>query len=414
MRYRRWSALAPPEYSKFDALRFPGIDSPRVVCFDVETTIKTNPAERSRVVQFGCLEFDQLTHRVTERASFFIKLEHAVKDTGERIHHIPLRFLNDAKPFSYHAAKIRELMDGKVWAGHNIVAFDVPTLFSEFDDIGMERPKCMGIIDTMIVFSYMRYDQFTMNLKMETLGKHFGLGTEVHDAYEDSDMTYKVLMMASAAMVFSNLIIDPSSIPKISSGTNTLQQAPHPPGITSSTDEASGGTVPEAMLGSTDTCCERDEKKLVPLVDINGVPISVITQEGMRELAMRRASNINTSNTARIVPPHTNVLNLGNSLPLSNPEPVRSFMLCTICDNKVRMITKHDLIFVHCAYVRVDGVCQEYVLLPKSLDSRFVHCQDASNDGVGYTQSMVQQLKPFKPEMFIWCRPVLLKPTTQQ
>jgi hypothetical protein len=336
-----------------------------------------------------------------------VKLEHAVGDTGERIHHIPLRYIQDAKPFSLHARTVRDLMDNKVWAGHNIVAFDIPVLMCEFDAMGMDRPRCAGVLDTMVVFSSMKYDQFTPNLKMDTIGKHFGLGSEVHDAYEDSLMTYRVVSMMGGSMVSSNLIIDPAILGK-SPSIISQQHCNHQQQQGDAQQQRSIDPAPFAVscmmaaaAASPASAISTQPKKSTPLSDINGIQVVAMTREEFANIEMRHLQNLQDPNGGRVLISRPEIALHPQDLPRGMAaEVMKAFVIGVLSENQIRAVSNCQPIFVHCAYIRADGFKQEYILHPKSFDQRYILCRDIT------TRQPMITLKQFKPDMFLWCRPV--------
>ncbi len=52
------------------------------------------------------------------------------------------------KLYSYLTHKIFRLLNGKIWAGHNIMSFDNKSIQREFQKIGKTCPQPAGLIDT--------------------------------------------------------------------------------------------------------------------------------------------------------------------------------------------------------------------------------------------------------------------------
>jgi len=104
-----------------------------------------------------------------------------------------------APSFSEVAGRIFRALDGRIWVGHNIDAFDVPRLKENFASVGMRPPRPAGVIDTLTLLRGTLGNR-AGNLKMVTLGSYFGEGEEEHRALADARMTLNVLRSAGAVL----------------------------------------------------------------------------------------------------------------------------------------------------------------------------------------------------------------------
>jgi hypothetical protein len=223
MPYGKWKAMAPAGYGALaQSENAPGT-SPHVVFFDLETTIPVSSGEKRRILQFGAIEVEMETMFVLSRTSMYFALDAQVLDLGTRVHRSPQHVVNRSKPFRESAQRLYELLDRKIWGGHNIVAFDIPLLMNAFDDARMKRPECLGIIDTMVVYSAWDVARHAGNIKLDTLSKFVGLGTEEHDAYSDSELTLEVLRRLTMGRVMSSLVMSSDVIAAAESGGKQQQ-----------------------------------------------------------------------------------------------------------------------------------------------------------------------------------------------
>ncbi|KAF4356539.1 hypothetical protein G4B88_026099 [Cannabis sativa] len=63
---------------------------------------------------------------------------------------------------------IFEVLDGRIWTGHNIRRFDCVRIKEAFADIGRPSPKPVGIIDSFGVLTQ-KFGRRANNMKMATL-----------------------------------------------------------------------------------------------------------------------------------------------------------------------------------------------------------------------------------------------------
>lgn len=109
--------------------------------------------------------------------------------------------LEDAPTFGEVSDKIFQILNNRIWAGHNIIEFDNKYISESFEKIHKPSPKYIGLIDTLPLlrntFGRRTKDK---RLKLSSLGNHFGLGQERHRALEDVKMTIDVLKNCSLTL----------------------------------------------------------------------------------------------------------------------------------------------------------------------------------------------------------------------
>lgn len=204
--YSRAMICASPESRKL-RWQFPTVYSPNIVFFDLETTVPIYP-EEYHIVQFGSVEVDPMTMKIVRRVSEYVRCEH-INAYSVAINKISVDDTRNAKTFGGVADIIYDALNDRIWAGHDIIGFDIPRLIEEFHRIGRSVPKCRGIIDTYSLYSAWAINEFTTNLRLETLAEYFGVGQETHDAYDDALMAFlvlkKVFMFRGVMMLVSDI-----------------------------------------------------------------------------------------------------------------------------------------------------------------------------------------------------------------
>ena len=164
-----------------------------VVFYDLETTIP--PTD---IIEFGAIVLDKTG--LYERESYST-LIHSTKITPKstECNGITLDMVKDSPSFAEVADNIFNILDGRIWAGHNIITFDNKRITESFKKIGTPPPKPAGLIDTLPLLRK-TFGPRAGNMKMASLGNYFGLGQERHRAIEDSRMTLDVLKNCAMTM----------------------------------------------------------------------------------------------------------------------------------------------------------------------------------------------------------------------
>ncbi|GJN36422.1 hypothetical protein PR202_gb25281 [Eleusine coracana subsp. coracana] len=122
--------------------------------------------------------------------------------------------MSSAPAFEEVAGKIFEILDGRVWAGHNIQRFDCPRIREAFAEISRPAPEPAGIIDSLNVLAG-DFGRRAGDLKMATLASYFGIGKQKHRSLDDARMNLEVLKHCATVLLLE------SSLPQI------LRTTPH-------------------------------------------------------------------------------------------------------------------------------------------------------------------------------------------
>ncbi len=166
--------------------------SNEIVFFDLETTVP--PAD---IIEFASITLDGFSLLETGRFSQLIYSE-LITQRSTRINHITEKMVDDAPSFSRVADQIYEIMDNKIWAGHNIKSFDIPVLFRKFEQVGFKAPKPILVFDTLWFLK--KHFLSPEGHSLATLGRMLGLGEEDHRALSDVEMNINVLARAFPQM----------------------------------------------------------------------------------------------------------------------------------------------------------------------------------------------------------------------
>ncbi|KAM3198338.1 hypothetical protein ACQJBY_073470 [Aegilops geniculata] len=180
-----------------------------MVFFDVETAAAPSPTDSSG--QWWLLEFGAILvcpRRLVELASYSTLIRPGDPSAVSR------RFSGDpalsaafraAPPFADVADDIFALLDGRVWAGHNIRRFDCHRVREAFAAAGRAAPVPVAVVDSLSVLAR-GFGRRAGDLKMATLAAYFGIGKQTHRSLDDVRMNLEVLKHCAAVLMLeSNL-----------------------------------------------------------------------------------------------------------------------------------------------------------------------------------------------------------------
>lgn len=126
-----------------------------IVFFDLETTVPNKSGQRFWVLEFGAIVV--CPRKLVELESYCTLIKptdlSAVAIRSGRCDGITRESVANAPSFEDVSDKIFSILDGRIWAGHNIQRFDCVRIKEAFADIGRPPPVPVGIIDSLGVLS---------------------------------------------------------------------------------------------------------------------------------------------------------------------------------------------------------------------------------------------------------------------
>ncbi|KAJ6413573.1 hypothetical protein OIU84_006380 [Salix udensis] len=189
------------------------VSASEIVFFDLETTVPKKAGQRFRVLEFGAIivcprnlvELDSYSTlvRPTDLSAVALKSGRCDGITREAVANAPA--------FGEVADKIFSILNGRIWAGHNIRRFDCVRIKEAFAEIGRPAPMPVGMIDSLGVLTE-KFGRRAGNMKMATLATYFGLGQQKHRSLEDVRMNLEVLKHCATVLFLE------SSLPSVMSG----------------------------------------------------------------------------------------------------------------------------------------------------------------------------------------------------
>lgn len=96
---------------------------------------------------------------------------------------------------------------GRVWAGHNILRFDIPRIREAFAEIGRDPPEPKGTIDSLVLLTQ-KFGRRAGDMKMATLASYFGIGNQTHRSLDDVRMNFEVLKYCATVLFLESSLPD--------------------------------------------------------------------------------------------------------------------------------------------------------------------------------------------------------------
>ncbi|XP_068659954.1 protein NEN4-like [Aristolochia californica] len=182
-----------------------------IVFFDIETTV---PARSSGERRFWVLEFGAILvcpRKLVEVDSFATLIRpgdiSAVPLSSPRCEGITADAVASAPTFEEVADRIFSILNGRVWAGHNIQRFDSARIREAFADIGRSPPEPVGMIDSLNILNR-RFGRRAGDLKMATLAAYFDLGRQKHRSLDDVRMNLEVIKHCATVLLLESSLPD--------------------------------------------------------------------------------------------------------------------------------------------------------------------------------------------------------------
>jgi DNA polymerase III epsilon subunit-like protein len=171
----------------------PAIRKSEIAFFDIESSYDVK-GRRQETIEFGAIIVDKLTFQVKQKVNFMIRPASGTIDPNSfKIHRISIGDLRGKPSFAKIADKIYDVLNGRIWSGHNIDGSDIPVLRREFNLAKHAMPQNAGTIDTYKIIPKVLPKDRAGNYKMASLGRYYGHGEERHRALDDCVMTLQVL-----------------------------------------------------------------------------------------------------------------------------------------------------------------------------------------------------------------------------
>lgn len=167
----------------------PKLNLQKPICFiDLETT-GTSTSE-DRIVEIAILKVTQLEATMTEESKCLkINPQIPIPKGASDVHGITDEMVKDAPTFKQISKGVLEFIEDCDIAGFNIIAFDVPLLFNEFERVGVNWDyKSHMLIDVCNIFKIREERTLSAAVQFYCNEKH----EDAHGAEGDNEATKKV------------------------------------------------------------------------------------------------------------------------------------------------------------------------------------------------------------------------------
>ncbi|KAL5556390.1 hypothetical protein UlMin_038626 [Ulmus minor] len=185
----------------------------QIVFFDLETTVPNKVGQRFWVLEFGAIVV--CPRKLVELESFTTLIRprdlSVVSTRSRRCDGITREAVANAPFLEEVADKIFNILNGRVWAGHNIQRFDCVRIKEAFAMIDRPAPLPVGMIDSLGVLAD-KFGKRAGNMKMASLASYFGLGQQKHRSLDDVRMNLEVVKHCATVLFLE------SSLPSLLNG----------------------------------------------------------------------------------------------------------------------------------------------------------------------------------------------------
>ncbi|KAJ0236344.1 Protein NEN2 [Hirschfeldia incana] len=187
----------------------PSEDRSEIAFFDLETTIPFRAGQKHEILEFGSIlvcpkklvELRSYTQLVRPKNLSHIT-ERSVNCNG-----IKREDVKSKPSFADIADDVYEILHGRVWAGHNILRFDIPRIREAFAEIGRDPPEPKGTIDSLVLLTQ-KFGRRAGDMKMATLATYFGIGNQTHRSLDDVRMNFEVLKYCATVLFLESSLPD--------------------------------------------------------------------------------------------------------------------------------------------------------------------------------------------------------------
>ncbi|RAL39088.1 hypothetical protein DM860_011574 [Cuscuta australis] len=184
-------------------------DRSEIVFFDLETIVPTRPGQGHAIVEFGSILV--CPRKLVELESYSTLVRPAdpslTSKLSVRSNGICKGDIDSAPTFAEIADKVYDILDGRIWAGHNIIRFDCPRICEAFARITRPAPEPKGTIDSLSLLTQ-RFGRRAGDMKMASLATYFGLGRQTHRSLDDVRMNLEVLKYCSTVLFLESSLPD--------------------------------------------------------------------------------------------------------------------------------------------------------------------------------------------------------------
>ncbi|KAL8457496.1 hypothetical protein ACS0TY_035386 [Phlomoides rotata] len=184
-------------------------DRSEIAFFDVETTVPTRPGQGFAILEFGAILV--CPRKLVELGSYSTLIRPAdlshISSLSVRCNGITKDAVISAPSFAEIADVVYDFLNGRIWAGHNILRFDCARIREAFAEINRPAPEPKGTIDSLALLTQ-RFGRRAGDMKMASLATYFGLGKQTHRSLDDVRMNLEVLKYCATVLFLESSLPD--------------------------------------------------------------------------------------------------------------------------------------------------------------------------------------------------------------
>ncbi|KAM7475649.1 hypothetical protein LguiB_022892 [Lonicera macranthoides] len=176
-------------------------DRSEIAFFDLETSFPTRPGQGFTILEFGSIlvcprkliELESYSTLVRPTDLSFIS-NLSIRGNG-----ITRDAVLSSPTFAQIADTVHDILDGRIWAGHNIVRFDCARIREAFAEINRPPPLPKGTIDSLALLTQ-SFGRRAGDMKMASIATYFGLRKQTHRSLDDVRLNLEILKYCATVL----------------------------------------------------------------------------------------------------------------------------------------------------------------------------------------------------------------------
>ncbi|XP_010537378.1 PREDICTED: protein NEN3 [Tarenaya hassleriana] len=229
-----------------------------IAFFDLETVVPTRTGEPFAIIEFGAI---LVCPKKLEELNSYSSLVRPsdlslISPLSTRRSGITRDAVVAAPTFAEIADDVFDILNGRIWAGHNIVRFDCVRIREAFAEIGRSPPEPKATIDSLPLLSR-KFGKRAGDMKMASLAAYFGLGDQAHRSLDDVRMNLEILKYCATVLFLESSVPDVltamSWFSPRTSPRRRSNEKPSPNGIKAAVDSSFSSAKLDLNSSSTDS-----------------------------------------------------------------------------------------------------------------------------------------------------------------